>query len=75
MSDEMKVEQRVDFALMLTHLYGALGELKCSAFAMPTAITGTEVACDLTDIKKALGELTEKMHTKYKELYYHEGEE
>ena len=75
MSDEMKVEQRVDFALMLTHLYGALGELKCSAFTIPTSLTGVDAMSDLTDIKNALGRLTEKMHARYKELYYQEGEE
>lgn len=74
MSEERKVEQRVDFALMLTHLYGALNELKCSAFTIPTTIVGVDTACDLTDIKNALYEFTEKMHTKYKELYYQEGE-
>ena len=70
---EHKVQQRVDFALMLTHLYGALGELKCSAFTIPTSLTGVDAMSDLTDIKNALGRLTEKMHARYKELYYEEG--
>lgn len=72
---EYKIQQRVDFALILTHLYGALSELKYSAFTIPTSLTGVDTACELTDIKNNLGKLTEKMHAKYKELYYEEEDE
>ena len=69
MKSEQEIQQRVDFALMLTHLYGAIGELKCSAFTIPESLTGKDAVSELKNINNALGRLTEKMHARYKELY------
>lgn len=65
---EHRIQQRVDFALMLTHLYGAISEMKSAAMAIPVARTGSAYD-DLKEIYHNLTVITTDLHDLYNRTY------
>ena len=66
---EHEIQTRIDFALTITHLFGALDELKSAAMTIPTFKVGTERMSKMIDIKNDLRELLDEFNERYRELY------
>lgn len=71
---EHKIEQRVNFVLTITHLYGAISELKSAAMAIPVARTG-DAYDDLKDIYHNLTVVATSLHDLYNRTYNKQKEE